>query len=208
MLSQLELEIELQAIWVASVAGEDTAAELSSACEEALGLTPWFARSSSSACGVINSYEEPERMGVDRWLAMLAGRQRSLHQLCVVDAGSALTIDFVGSDGAHIGGYILPGIDSMERALLSDTDRVKFSDADRTLLAPGRNTEAAVYNGLLLSQAGAVKLALEQVSGSCQMIFTGGNGAALLKSLGMRGEFIEDLVFEGLELLARSEQGE
>ena len=68
----------------------------------------------------------------------------------IVDAGSALTIDFVAANGEHRGGYILPGIDSMERALLSDTDRVRFGEARRDCIDPGRSTEEAVYNGLLL----------------------------------------------------------
>lgn len=195
-------------IWVASVAGESVAAELARGCQQRWGLTPWFAGASAQALGLRNSYSEPGRMGVDRWLAMLAAWQPRQQQVAVIDAGSALTIDFVAASGQHIGGYILPGLDSMERALLSDTDRVRFGTAARDCLEPGCSTEAAVYNGLLLSQAGAVRLALEQVSGDCELVFSGGNGRLLYDCLGLGGSVEVDLVLDGLALLgADSEAG-
>ena len=196
------LEQVPQQVWVASVAGEEQAALLR---QEFSGLDVWFARSAERACGVRNSYAQPQRMGVDRWLAMLAAWNRAGDEVCVVDAGSALTIDFVSARGAHLGGYILPGLDSMERALLSDTDRVRFADAARDNLAPGQSTEEAVYNGLLLSQAGAVALALDRVGHAGCLYFSGGNGAFLQAALDRDGELAPDLVLDGLALLANEE---
>lgn len=189
-------------VWVSSVAGEEAENLLQQQIREQWGLSPWFARPGAQACGVSNSYTQPRRMGVDRWLAMLAAWHETRNPVCVVDAGSALTIDFVDAAGQHQGGYILPGLDSMERALLSDTDRVRFTDAARENLGPGRSTEEAVYNGLFLSQAGAVSLALGRLDGDYALYFTGGNGRNLFQSLDLGGKFEEDLVLDGLELLA------
>ena len=189
-------------VWVSSVAGEEAENRLRQQIVEQWGVSPWFARPGSQACGLSNSYAQPQRMGVDRWLAMLAAWQDARASVCVVDAGSALTIDFVAASGHHLGGYILPGLESMERALLSDTDRVRFADAARDQLEPGRSTEEAVYNGLFLSQAGAVSLALHRVSGDYALYFTGGNGDKLFRKLRLGGKFHEDLVLDGLELLA------
>lgn len=193
------LERAPEQVWVASVAGEEQEAELNQAFA---GLDVWFARSTEQACGVRNSYSQPQRMGVDRWLAMLAAWNKVGDAVCVVDAGSALTIDFVSGEGVHLGGYILPGLDSMERALLSDTDRVRFADAARDKLTPGQSTEEAVYNGLLLSQAGAVALALDRLGHVGSLFFCGGNGAVLLTALDRGGQFAPDLVLDGLALLA------
>jgi type III pantothenate kinase len=195
------------AVWVSSVAGEDSESILRQQIGDLWGVTAWFARPAARACGLVNSYPEPQRMGVDRWLAMLAGWRDAASAVCVVDAGSALTIDFVASDGQHEGGYILPGLDSMERALLSDTDRVRFADAARDQLAPGRSTEEAVYNGLFLSQAGAVTLALQQSKGDYSLYFTGGDGHTLFQRLGLGGKFEADLVLDGLEILAAEQMG-
>lgn len=196
------LEQTPEQVWVASVAGEEQEALLR---QEFKDLDVWFARTAEQACGLRNSYAQPHRMGVDRWLAMLAAWNQALDAVCVVDAGSALTIDFVSASGTHLGGYILPGLDSMERALLSDTDRVRFADAARDSLAPGQSTEEAVYNGLLLSQAGAVALALDRVGQVGTLYFSGGNGAVLQAALDRGGQFVPDLVLDGLALLANEE---
>ena len=132
------LETRPAAVWVASVADANREAELASEAKARWGLAPWFARSSAAACGVSNSYAEPERMGVDRWLAMIAAYQRIAGPVCVIDAGSALTIDFVATDGRHRGGYILPGMAMMERSLLGETARVRFGDAPRDRIEPRR----------------------------------------------------------------------
>ncbi len=195
-----ELEQTPAAVWVSSVAGADWESQFRSLCQTRWQIEPWFAQSAGEQLGLKNSYAEPARMGVDRWLAMLSAWHRTQDAVCIVDAGSALTIDIVSLDGKHVGGYIIPGLDSMERALLTDTDRVRFSDAPRDSLVPGCRTEEAVYNGLLLSQAGAVALALDRYAGSARVLFTGGNGALLMDALRMSGELVEDLVFEGLYL--------
>ncbi len=196
-----------QQVWISSVAEAEFEAQLK---DQLLGLwqiEPWFARTGVAALGLTNSYREPERMGADRWLAMLAAWKRAQSAVCVVDAGSALTIDFVSTGGQHLGGYILPGLDSMERALLSDTDRVRFGDAARDQLEPGTSTEEAVFNGLLLSQAGAVSLALHRTMGDFGLIFTGGNGELLHQSLRLGGEVVDNLVLDGLYLLGCEQAG-
>ena len=187
-------------VWVSSVAGAEFESSLRQACTERWGLDPWFARSSAGDLGLSNSYSDPSRMGVDRWLAMLAAWRVYGGSVCVVDAGSALTIDFVSEAGEHEGGYILPGLDSMEGALLQDTDRVRFGDAPRDCIEPGRSTETAVFNGLFLSQVGAVSQAL-QITESRHLVASGGNGEALLAALDRPGDYRQDLVLEGLKLL-------
>jgi type III pantothenate kinase len=202
-----ELKFPPQQVWVSSVAGDDFELELRQSVQARWNVQPWFARSSAQACGVSNSYVEPARMGVDRWLSMLSAWRRAQAACCVVDAGSALTIDLLSDKGRHIGGYILPGLDSMERALLQDTDRVRFSGERAVSLAPGVSTEEAVHHGLLLSQAGAVALALEQYGAGCPVYFCGGGAVALCDLLQCQGEVFPDLVLEGLALLASEEQG-
>lgn len=191
-------------IWIASVADEAFDASLAGACRSRWQRDPWFARSESATLGLKNSYRDPAPMGVDRWLAMLAGWHPGGRAVCVVDSGSALTIDLVAADGAHMGGYILPGLASMERALLSDTARVHFAEAARDLIDPGRSTAEAVYNGLMLSQAGAVALALERYGTGMSLVLSGGNGEALLRVLDSGGEYRPDLVFEGLLLAGQA----
>jgi type III pantothenate kinase len=176
-----------------------------------LGCRVWFARSRGELNGLINAYADPERMGVDRWLAMVAARRRCSGEFCVVDAGSALTIDLVAANGQHEGGYIIPGSALMERALFADTQRVRYDAAAAPALDPGRSTAEAVSHGALLAQAGAVSLALAAVRerGLNPQLFLCGGGAELLQSV-LKDESVHapDLVFEGLLRQAELECGE
>ena len=193
----------LDDVWVSSVAGPEQESALQALVTERWTVEPWFARTAAATGDLRNSYAEPVRMGVDRWLAMLGARDRNSGRLCVVDAGSALTIDLVSAAGEHEGGYIIPGPELMERALLLDTDRVRFSeDADYTL-APGTSTAEAVRHGIALAQAGAVSIALEQVTGDAPaLLFCGGGGEDLMRLLNRGGHWTPELVFEGLEVMA------
>ena len=200
----LDCTDSLDHIWVASVAAPAIEADLAALVQEKWGVTPWFARTQARTLGLCNSYAEPGRMGVDRWLVMLAARSRANGRICVVDAGSALTIDIVSGEGQHEGGYIIPGAALMERALLLDTDRVRFDEASAYVLTPGTSTAEAVRHGIALVQAGAVRLALDQGgSEPLALLFCGGDGEALMHLVQRGGQWAPDLVFEGLEMMAR-----
>ncbi len=201
---ELEGQQQLEAIYISSVAGVEYEHELTRSLLASFSVRPWFARSGARCAGVSNSYQNPELMGVDRWLAMLAAYGDCRSAVCVVDAGSALTIDFVMADGAHRGGYILPGSELMKSTLLKNTDRVRFEAGDVEKLEPGTSTVAAVNNGVLLSQTGAVKLALQQ---ACQngaqdyrLYICGGDGRTLEQALAVEACYHPELVLDGLAL--------
>lgn len=200
-------------IIVSSVAAADQDSELARMAERRWGVAPWFAKTpaatQTSRGPLTNSYAEPARMGVDRWLAMLAARVRFENAFCVIDVGSALTIDHVDENGQHLGGYIIPGPALMERALLLDTDRVRFEESAHYVLAPGESTAEAVRHGIALAQAGAVALAVKQVGEPRpEVVYTGGAGELLFGLVGGKGVYRQDLVFEGLEIMASGEDSE
>jgi type III pantothenate kinase len=199
------LAVEAETVLVASVA----APERDRALREVLGArgsAAWFAQSRARCDDLVNSYAEPGRMGVDRWLAMLGARALTSQRLCVVDAGSALTIDFVAADGRHEGGFILPGSRLMAGALLAETEKVRFDVAPAVSLAPGRSTAEAVVHGIALAQVAAVDLALRRAGEPRPRLFLCGGDAALLAAE-VTGpmERHDDLVFGGLLLQAREE---
>lgn len=199
----LPADVQLSAVWVSSVASEEVNDALAAALQQGIGLTPWFARSAARSGSLVNSYNDPTKMGVDRWLAMLGARKKKSGALCVVDAGSALTIDLVSMEGEHEGGYIIPGPALMERALLLDTDRVRFEEDVNYSLSPGKSTAEAVRHGIALAQTGAV-LAIPDLAAR-SLVITGGGGPALAEFVNREHELAPDLVFEGLTELARLE---
>jgi type III pantothenate kinase len=193
----------LDHIWISSVASAAQEKVLAALLQNQWGVEPWFARTQARTGSLRNSYEDPSRMGVDRWLAMLGARERESGRLCVIDAGSALTIDIVSATGQHEGGYIIPGPALMERALLLDTDRVRFEEEVDYALSPGSSTAEAVRHGIALAQVGAVSHALDQAdSKAMALLYCGGAGEKLMQLVSRGGQWQPDLVFEGLEGMA------
>ena len=80
-------------------------------------------------------------MGADRWHAMLAGWVRCKASFAVVDAGSAVTVDYVNAGGRHLGGYILPGLQMMRRSLKVDAARIGLGRVSNS--TPARDNRPA-----------------------------------------------------------------
>ncbi len=195
--------IEADAVWVASVLTSEREAELERALAGRGKAAITFARVQAELAGVTIAYAEPATLGVDRWLALLAARARCSERVCVVDAGTAVTVDFLDGDGCHEGGYILPGRALMERALFSGTHKVRYADLPAWSLAPGNDTATVVGAGLSAACVGALDQALRVASSSGpepRLLVTGGDGAELLRLAGRQGTVVEDLVFEGLAI--------
>ena len=89
------------------------------------GVEPEFAATSASLAGVRCGYREPDRLGVDRWLGVVAAWQRAHHALAVIGLGTAACVDFVDADGRHAGGYIAPGLRLLADALDRRTAEVR-----------------------------------------------------------------------------------
>lgn len=172
-----------------------------------LGVRTEFAVSTATCAGVRNIYPEPAKLGVDRWLALLAAFQAFQSSVLVVDIGSALTVDVVDEYGQHRGGYIVPGARLMERALLEGTDRVRF-EVDTAMVGfdLGENTGACVRSGIVAAQCGSVLVALHAAQkqlGSCPPLAVSGGwalqAADCLTQLGVADiNVMQDLVLDGL----------
>jgi type III pantothenate kinase len=183
---------------LASVASDATDAELMSALTADKEATVHRAAAQTTCLGLMSSYDEPERMGVDRWLAMLAANVHNEGALCVIDAGTAVTVDLVSAEGTHEGGYILPGADLMRRALSSETDRIQVGALETPRIGPGNTTKACVTAGSWRAVIGAVQSIMAEYP-EHRALLTGG-AATALKDLGLAGAHSPDLVMEGLRL--------
>jgi type III pantothenate kinase len=157
--------------------------------------------------GVRNGYEEFERLGLDRWLALLGGFHLAAGACLVLDFGTAVTADFVAGDGAHIGGFICPGMPLMRNQLRTHTRKIRYGDlaAERALesIVPGRTTVEAVERGCLLMLRGFVLTQLEMARsywGEDFAVFLTGGDAALVSELVPEARVVPDLVFVGLAM--------
>ncbi len=189
---------------VGSVAGEAFNGELDVILRKNYDLIPRFAVVSAAAAGVACGYHAPEKLGVDRWLAVLAASRRySTDVVVVVDCGSAITVDVV-AEGRHLGGYIAPGLGLMMSALYRNTSQVKVAALSSAELAWGRDTDDAVSAGVLSMAVGLVERVCRsegREGGSLSLVVTGGDAAEVVRHLDVSCIVQEcnDLVLEGLQ---------
>lgn len=186
------------AILGATVMDDAAVAAFIAACTAKWHQTPRFAVSSSTCAGVISAYEEaPETLGVDRWLALIAVAGMG-QDVCVVDCGTAVTLDVLQADGQHLGGYILPGLSMMAEMLLKSTRRVRFDPAQSGFsLAPGRSTGEAVTHGALA----AVVALIEKEAGvpGRHIVLAGGDADRISALLACPHHCEPDLLLKGLQ---------
>ena len=183
---------------LASVASDAAEAELIAALTASGATVVHRATAQSTCLSLVSSYAEPERMGVDRWLAMLAAHADNEGALCVIDAGTAVTVDLVSAEGVHEGGYILPGADLMRRALSDETGRIDVNALEAPAIVPGTNTQACVTAGSWRAVVGAVESTMAEYPGH-RPLLTGGS-AGTLRDFGLVATHNPDLVMEGLRL--------
>jgi type III pantothenate kinase len=102
--------------------------------------------------------DEPPRLGIDRLLSAFAAHQICPGPLVVVDAGSAVTVDWVDEHGRFRGGAILPGLGLQARALATGTDALPQIEwgSHRDVRLPATNTADAIHAGILIGVASAI----------------------------------------------------
>ncbi|ORU89838.1 MAG: hypothetical protein A6F71_02420 [Cycloclasticus sp. symbiont of Poecilosclerida sp. M] len=196
----------LSGVYVASVVGESFEKELSQWAEKNNWPSPVFIRSEKQAFGVSNAYAKPTDLGVDRWLTLVAVHQSHTGLVCIVDCGTAFTIDFVNADGRHLGGFILPGINLMKSSLLNNTDNIKVAGEDEQVLL-GTSTSQAVALAPAQALAAFAQKKMQQVESDtgavAQIVLTGGESNLLEDLLGLDCHLEQDLVLKGLYLYAQ-----
>ena len=151
-------------------------------------------------------YSRPERMGLDRLLALRAAcEQRPGEPLIVIDAGTAITLDALDAQGRHAGGVILPGLGPMGEALAERTGLPALAPAAWQSAARSEDTEAALGAGLCgLVGGGLQRLVgdLEAALGAdrAALLVTGGDAELVQSLLGSPSTLCQNLVLDGLAL--------
>ncbi len=153
------------------------------------------------------------QFGADRYCALLGALARTRAPAVVVDAGTAVTLDLLGADGRHLGGYILPGLRlGLEAVNRLFTDELQSQvaatlrlDAEVTIddpaREPGHDTGKALLHGWIQGLAGAVERLGAQHPLAGQDLawwLTGGDAARLANLLGRPVHVEPGLVFDGL----------
>ncbi len=200
---------DVERIVIANVAGDDIAGRLRARTGARAELV--FIAATSERFGVRCAYADPRRLGVDRWVSVLAAHRLAAGDAaCVIQAGTAVTFDAVAGNGAHLGGLILPGAQLLAATLDRNTSNIGATPlaaaVPRGLDLLGRDTGAAVGHGAMLALAAALDRAVRTVAvalaTSPKVYLTGGDATTLRDWLETKTEQRADLVLEGLALFA------
>jgi type III pantothenate kinase len=197
----------------ANVAGDRVAERLRALVAARPGASLTFVAPSAERFGVRCAYADPRRLGVDRWVAVLAAYHAARGAACTISAGTAVTFDAVDARGEHLGGLIFPGAPLLAAALDRNTSDIgstaAASGAARGLELLGRNTDAAVGNAAWLALSAALDRAVATVERALGMrpvvYLSGGDADALRRWLETSVELRADVVLEGLKLFAEAE---
>lgn len=163
-------------------------------------MPPQWLRSSREICGVRNAYDEPDRLGADRWAALIGARGLTSGNALVVCAGTATTADWLDDQGTFRGGLILPGFELMRRSLAINTAQLPLAQGG--FRPEPRNTMDAIVSGCLHAQIGAIERMYHGMGMSAGpgaiCLLTGGAAPFLIPHLSIPYRLVENLVLDGL----------
>ena len=195
-------------IFASNSAGPQALACLEGFCKSQWDLKPKLLCAKDVQCDVINSYVDPESLGADRWLAMIAARQLSEGPLAVIDCGTAITCDALSAEGVFLGGVISAGPDAATQALLSkaahlDLDEMRYTGVFNT------DTSSAVSSGSLVFTIGGIERVLTEFQSKlgkgCRVLMTGGWAETLTPLMTIDARVYPDLVLQGIQVVVGQE---
>ena len=174
-------------------------------------LTPRWVVSGKQGGGITNGYEHPNRLGADRFVALIGARYRVMSHggprpALVVMVGTAVTVDALDAKGHFLGGLILPGFGVMQRALEMSTAGLKVPTGE--IVDFPANTSDALMSGGSNAMAGAVERMYRKLRDHCGeepvLLISGGAASKLIAITDLHFETIESLIFDGLLVLQAS----
>lgn len=161
--------------------------------------------------GVSNAYRPAQGIGVDRWLCLLGAAALTPNDVMIVDAGSAITIDLLRSDGQHLGGAILPGFNTSMMQFKQILHRADFDHPDISKNdEPGCSTEACIQ----IDYEPTSELVVEQLidrwhrrlAPDAVLLISGGDAKRIISHHFNQIRIVPDLVFQGMLRQLESQQ--
>ena len=200
-------------VTIANVAGEAMAQTLTNVMQ-AVEVPVTMVQTAQEACGVRNSYDYPETLGVDRWLSLIAAYDKQKASCLVINAGTAVTIDALSVPKAanhanFMGGLIMPGVGVMLRTLANNTSQLSVGEG--SVMDFPTNTQDAMHTGCLIAVIGAIRRQWQLLQALDQQVpailLSGGDAEMLIKhlpaDLAEKTIIVDNLVLRGLMRMER-----
>lgn len=158
--------------------------------------------------GVSNAYRNPQQLGSDRWLNLIAAHQLHRGNSVIVDAGTAMTIDVLDSQGRHHGGLIIPGLYRQRQMLLSSAGVQRAMTTPPDEQQPeghdwlASDTAHAIDTGCVYAMAAMIDRVCVDTAARfatpVQCLLTGADASALRAQIQHAVMPVENLVLRGL----------
>ena len=138
--------------------------------------------------GLRTLYQDPSKLGADRWAALIGARALSSTNTLVINAGTATTIDLLGGNGVHYGGWILPGLSLMQESLQQNTAQLPLivrANKPKAQASFGSTTDEAITGGCDAAQMGAILRAVylaKAMNHQVERIWLDGGNAKILEN--------------------------
>ncbi len=197
----------IDSIWIASVAAPALEQALAHRALARFGVDAQFVRSCAQAGGVRNAYAQPERLGVDRFLGLIAAHAQAQEPTVIANCGTALALDALAADGTHLGGLIAPSPALMQIALHTGTARL--GERGRAhIVELADNTADAVESGTWLAAVALIERffarSAERLNSAPALILAGGAAPRLAELVALPYRIDAELVLRGLARFAES----
>lgn len=195
----------VEAAYLCSVAPAAATRHVIQCCRNHQGWPLEVIHTTAHRAGVSNGYQRPQELGADRWVTLIGAHHYADGPKCVVDLGSAATIDLISADGSHQGGLIAPGYRAMTHALHAATGLAVPDAAATRAPTPQRGTVAGIQSGALQALIGLIDATHRNFQhGRSTLILTGGDAARVQPYLRAPVTAVPDLLFRGLAVLAEA----
>ncbi len=160
----------------------------------------WFSSNTQMPLNI--KYRTPETLGSDRLAAAIGALSEAPgHNLLIIDAGSAITIDFVDAEGCYLGGNISPGVKMRLTALHNLTDKLPFVKKEGEVPSLGYDTETAIRSGVIQGICHEIDGYINEIRGKYPdvlVFLTGGDEKTLIYNIKNRIFADKLLVAKGL----------
>ncbi|HTD28023.1 MAG TPA: type III pantothenate kinase [Xanthomonadaceae bacterium] len=192
-------------VWLASVASPGLTARVEAALRRrGAQVTP--ALTQSECAGVRIAYADPSRLGVDRFLTLLAAHARAPCAWLIASIGTALTLDLLTADGMHLGGLIVASPTLMRESLSQRASQLPVDGGSVVDFAS--NTPDALASGAILSARALIastrQAAKRRLGTTPTLLISGGGADAVCSGWRVRAERVPGLVLHGLRVYAHA----
>lgn len=194
--------------WLVSVARDELTAQVIDALERRAANVRRV-RTHAIFGDVRIAYAEPARLGVDRFLALIAAHARAPKPWLIASVGTALTLDLLAADGDHHGGLIAPSPTLMRESLAQRAPQLPVHGG--AVMDFANDTLDALASGSTLAARALIERSLHaaarRIGTMPTLLLSGGGAAGLGDDWPAPVEHEANLVLHGLRLWAEAQAG-